>query len=355
MTPFPEKKRIKYIPALIALLLLFVISACDRQEPVHQRRILGFGTIIEITIYGADEEIALQAMNDIEDDFSFMHTAWHPKKKNGLRRMNQLFPTTEWFSAGPSILPLIVKSITLSKSSQHLFNPAIGKLIELWGFNEEERSITKPPSKKQISALVNKSPKMTDIELKGITTRSHNPDIMLNFGAIAKGYAIDIGIERLKELNINNAIINAGGDLRAIGKHGDRPWKIGIRNPRKEGVIASLEIQNDESIFTSGDYERYFEYDGKRYHHIIDPRTGFPATGTISVTVIHPNAATADAASTALFVAGKNNWHKIAKSMGIKLVMLIDEKGTVYMNPAMSKRIHFTSNPLPKIILSEAL
>ena len=196
---------------------------------------------------------------------------------------------------------------------------------------------------------------MTDIESKGITIHSRNPDVMLNFGAIAKGYAIDKSIERLKELNINNAIINAGGDLHAIGTHGDRPWAIGIRNPRKEGIIASLKIQNDESVFTSGDYERYFEFNGKRYHHIIDPRTGYPSAGTTSVTVIHSDSSIADAASTALFIAGKDHWYAIAKEIGIKYVMLIDSEGNAYMNPAMKARIHFESETPPKIILSSPL
>lgn len=355
VTSLPGKKQARHLSILACFFLLSALSACNQEEPVHQRRLLGFGTIIEITIYGTEHSHAQRVMDEIEEDFEFMHNAWSPNKRNALKRTNQLFSTSEWFSVAPSVRPLIIQSIELSKSSQHLFNPAIGKLIERWGFNEEERLITVPPSEQQISALVNKNPKMTDIEFKGITIRSRNPDVMLNFGAFAKGYAIDKNIALMKARNITNAIINAGGDLRAIGKHGNRPWKIGIRHPRKEGVIASLEIQNDESIFTSGDYERYFEHNGKRYHHIIDPRTGFPSTGTISVTVIHPNAATADAASTALFVAGKNSWHKIAKNMGIKYVMLIDEEGTVYLNPAMNDRIHFISKPLPKIILSEPL
>ncbi len=365
MTPLPFSGRlfttvrqhtiVQQLSVLLLCLFLSVLSACDRKEPVHHSRFLGFGTIIEITIYGTDHERAQQAIDDIENDIAIMHRTWHPREKNALRRMNNLFQTTEWFSAAPSVRPLILKSIKLSQTSQHLFNPAIGKLIELWGFSQDERPVNEPPSEQKISALVRKQPRMSDIKLKGITMRSTNPDLKLDFGAIAKGYAIDKNIERLRKLNINNAIINAGGDLRAIGKHGERPWVIGIRDPRNEGVFASLKIQEDESVFTSGDYERYFEYQGKRYHHIIDPRTGSPAEETLSVTVIHSDAATADAASTALFIAGKDYWHEIAKNMGIKYVMLIDSEGTVHINPAMRARIHFESEKPPTINLSEPL
>ena len=150
-------------------------------------------------------------------------------------------------------------------------------------------------------------------------------------------------------------MINAGGDIKVIGKHGDRPWHIGIRHPRKkDSVLAGIDLLPNESIFTSGDYERYFIYKGVRYHHIIDPRTGYPATKSMSVTVIHPNAALADAAATALFVAGPEEWHEIAQSMGIKYVLLVDAKGNVHMNPAMQKRISFIEKP-DNIIISKPL
>jgi len=153
-----------------------------------------------------------------------------------------------------------------------------------------------------------------------------------------------MAIQTLQELGIDNAIINAGGDLRAIGKRDNHNWTVGIRHPREKGIIASIEINQDESVFTSGDYERFFEYKKKRYHHIIDPRTGYPAEDVISVTVIHPNATVADAAATALFIAGPQQWHAIARSMGIKLVMMIDDKRNIYMNPAMAQRLMFEPN-----------
>ncbi len=193
---------------------------------------------------------------------------------------------------------------------------------------------------------------MDDLILDGGQLRSTNPAAQLDFGAIAKGYGVDLAIARLRELGIQNAIINAGGNLRAIGKHGDRPWRIGIRNPRGEGVLASIETHGDESILTSGDYERFYEYQGKRYHHIIDPRNGYPATGVISVTVIADDAATADAASTALFVAGPQRWHEIVKKLGITQVMLIDDKGRMVVTPAMAKRIRFEVDPPPNVTVT---
>jgi thiamine biosynthesis lipoprotein len=156
-------------------------------------------------------------------------------------------------------------------------------------------------------------------------------------------------------MGIKHAIISAGGDLKTIGSHGDRPWSIAIQHPRMDTWIAQMETQGEESIFTSGDYERYYEYKGKRYHHILDPRTGYPATGVQSVTVIHTDSGLADAAATALFVAGAEKWLEIAKKLQLKQAMLIDDNGTVFVTPEMKKRLKFNSQIQTTIITTAAL
>jgi len=193
---------------------------------------------------------------------------------------------------------------------------------------------------------------MEDLIIDQQTLRGNNPALQMDLGGFAKGYAVDRAIERLQALGIRNAIVNAGGDLRAIGRHGKRPWHIGIRHPRKPGIIAAVDVQGDESVFTSGNYERFFDYQGVRYHHIIDPRSGYPARGTLSVTVIHPDAGTADAAATALFVAGPKGWRQVARRMGLQQVMLIDSEMRVHITPAMRKRVFFKGKKLPEIIVS---
>ena len=346
--------------ALLTLSILFSLQGCEKTPAVKEfnETVYTFGTLVEVTMINAEEDHATAAYNAILDDFSYMHTTWHAWKPNALARMNALLQTGASFSLAPSILPLITSAQTLSVQSEGLFNPTIGQLVKLWGFHSDERDEdTPPPMDDELSQLLSHAPSMSDIIIDGLSMHGKNKNIQLDFGGFAKGYAVDVAIEHLRELGIKNAIINAGGDLRAIGRHGDRPWHIGIRHPRQEGVFAAIDIEGDESVFTSGDYERFFENGGKRYHHIIDPRTGKPANQTRSVTVVHSNGATADAAATALFVAGPKNWHRIAKSMGIKYVMLIDQQGRMHMNPAMAKRIRFTNKATPTadIILSAVL
>lgn len=342
---------------LILLVFASVVSACQQQNREHHDDFLVFGTIVNVTLLDIDDEIAEEAFRYIREDLEVMHRIWHVWEPGSLMRMNQLLEYTEEFSAAPSVLELVHVAKDLAIKSQHLFNPAIGKLIALWGFHSHKQPETLP-SDQAIKELVKQNPTLQNITIKGIRMSNNNAAVKIDLGGIAKGYAIDRLLDYLKQRGIHNALINTGGDLKVMGKHNNRPWKIAIRDPRidsqdksdkKNNIVALLELNDNEAAFTSGDYERYFKSkrnknQDKHFHHIIDPRTGYPAVGTQSVTVLHQNAATADAAATALFIAGPAQWVKIAKSMGIKYVLLIDAKGDIHISSAMKKRIKFEQN-----------
>jgi len=343
-------------PAALGLaLVLLLLAGCSREPTLYDRKFLAFGTLVEVSVYGGQRKQVEAAIDAVESQFRYMQKTWNPWHPGALARVDSLLGTTDWFSVAPSVRPLIVRATELSKASGGLFDPAVGQLIKLWGFNQDARPDVPPPDPKAIADLTAQNPRMTDIQFDGIRVRSRNPAVYLDFGGFAKGYGIDRTIDFLKSQGIHNAIINAGGDLRAIGRHGDRPWRIGIRNPRGEGMIASVDVQGDESVFTSGDYERFFIYKGVRYHHIIDPRTGYPTRDTTSATVIGTDGATCDATATAMMVAGPKDWYRVAKAMGAHYVMLMGNDGTVYMNPAMAKRIHFETKKPPKVVLSPPL
>jgi len=341
--------------SLYAGLFLCLLSACETQPEEFHHSILSFGTIIDVTLYDVDEALADKIFSDLDQDFKLRHNAWSPWVMGSLTRVNQLIPTGKKFSVGPSIVPLINESIKLTEATEHLFNPAIGKLINLWAFHKYQDANVKPPDAEHIKRLVTSNPSLLDVHLNGVQMQSSNADVQLNFGAFAKGYAIDQSMKYLQASGVKHAIINTGGDLKAIGRHGDRPWRIGIRHPRKNGLIASIETHGEESIFTSGDYQRFYMYKGKRYHHILDPRTGYPAQGTQSVTVIHHDSGLADAAATALFIAGPEEWLKIARKLKLKQIMLIDSKGHIHLTPAMKKRLHFETKNETTLIVSPPL
>ena len=341
---------------LCILLLLLAASGCDEpKDPVFHDQFFAFGTLIDVSLYGVEPQFAESISKEIEQDFMDMHASWHAWQPSVLSSLNEQLSAPEPTAIEPSILPLLKEAGRLSQSSSGLFNPVIGKLIALWGFHDNALPVGTLPDSTAIKELVEQAPAVTDITIGDTLISSVNPSVAYDFGGFAKGYAIDRAIDRLRKSNVQNAIINAGGDLRAIGQHGDRPWRIGIRHPRENTILASIEVSGDASVFTSGDYERFFEVDGKRYHHIIDPRTGYPASSTTSVTVIHSDAATADAAATALFVAGPDQWLSTARNMGIRYVMLIDKQGTIHINPAMQSRIHFEPGLDAQISLSAPL
>jgi len=340
---------------LLAFFAIFLLGCTPKQE-ARTEQLLVFGTIVDIKLWGVEADKADKAMAQIREDFNFMHRVWHAWNAGALSRVNLYIASGKPLTGGPpSVIPLIKRGAELSRMSGDLFNPAIGRLIALWGFASDDPPKGPPPSNEDIQALVSHHPSMEDISIEGVTIKCRNPAVKLDFGAFAKGYAVDRTIEYLQSIGIENAVVNAGGDLRAIGQHGDRPWRVGIRHPRQEGILASLETTKDESIFTSGDYERYFDWQGKRYGHIIDPRTGRPANGLTSVTIIADQADLADAAATALFVAGPRDWLPVARAMGIKGAMLVDTEGNVQITPGIRDRIHFNVVPLPPIQVSEPL
>jgi thiamine biosynthesis lipoprotein len=338
---------------IIIPLLVAVVSCSSKDEAIYNHQFFAFGTLIEVTVYGVDPALAERASDTLEEYFLAMHSDWHAWLPGSLTETNERLGTLEPFTANPDILPLLEEANRLSRLSSGLFNPVIGKLIAMWGFQDNALPIGELPDENDIQILVKQAPSAGDILIEGDRITSTNKAAQYDLGAFAKGYAIDKAIDRLRELGINNAIVNAGGDLRAIGQHGDRPWRIGIRHPRAGGILASIEIEGDTSIFTSGDYERFFEVDGVRYHHIIDPRTGYPASDTTSVTVVHHSAATADAAATALFVAGPENWIDTARHMNTNTVMLIDSNNVIHMTPAMQSLIQLEPGISAELKLSE--
>ncbi len=254
-----------------------------------------------------------------------------------------------------SIITLIQLAQRYERQSQGLFNPAIGQLIRLWGFQQNEAPAWQAPNPARIQSLVEQAPSSLQLTISGNEVRSSNPAVQLDFGAFAKGYALGKAIEKLEQHGIHNALVNAGGDLCVSGKHGQRNWQAGIRHPRKAGVMASVELAPGQCVFTSGDYERYTEQAGKRIHHIIHPKTGYSASGSRSVTVLANDPTLADAAATALFVAGPEQWQPVARAMQIEYVLLVDEENTLHMTPAMAELLEFThdeaeiriSRPMP--------
>jgi len=302
-----------------------------------------FGTVVEITVVDRDTVRAQEAVGRIFREFDRMHRELHAWQPGKLVAFNQAIARSEQnIQTTAEIAELIRGSQVLAAQSGGLFNPAIGKLVGLWSFHRD-----KPggplPDPEEIARLIRANPRISDLSVMGDRVTSANPAVQLDFGGYAKGYALDRAADTLREKGIENALVNVGGNIMALGRRAGRPWRVGLESPRGKGVLATIELADGEAIGTSGDYRRYYEIDGKRYSHIIDPRTGYPVPGVQSVTVlVHKQAgagALSDAASKPIFIEGPDGWKEAAARMGVSCAMLVDTDGVVHVTRELSARM----------------
>ena len=332
------------IRKLLLIALCSCLLSCELNEPLYTTQSYVFGTLVDISIYGEPKPEAEMIASGIMREFQVLNNRLHAWKPSELNGINRSIANKESKSIKPDIAHIIQQAKKYSIQSDGLFNPAIGHLISTWGFQNDEFHPIEINNEK-ITALVNSNPQMTDISIDNGRLTSSNPSVKLDLGGYAKGYALDIAIQNLKKQAVSNTLINIGGNVIALGTHGEKPWRVGIQHPRKPSPIAALDLPSGWAIGTSGDYQRYFMLNGKRYCHIIDPRTGRPAQGTQSVTVLIPPQANAgvlsDVASKPIFIADLSEKQKMAKKMGIDNFMIIMDNGDILISAPMLKRIEW--------------
>lgn len=330
---------------LLTCLAVLITSACSRpDETTYRQQLFAFGTVVDVALFGVEPAAGRQAVQAVDAMFRQQHRDWHAWQRGALDDVNRAIAEGRSQETDASIISLIRDGQRFERLSHGLFNPAIGHLLNLWGFQQDEPN-RKPPDSAAIARWLEAAPSIAQVDITGSRVSSGNRAVKIDFGGFAKGRSVAMAVALLEKRGIENLIVNAGGDLCVRGRHGKRPWRIGIRAPDGNGVLASMDVEGARCVFTSGDYERYFEFEGKRYSHILDPRNGYPADGTRSVTVIAGDAELADAAATALFVAGPAQWKDIARSMGVRDVLLVDKAGKTYLTRNLEGVVHFEQAP----------
>ena len=321
-------------------MLLWLLAACS-PPPLTQQQSYVFGTLVEVSIFGAPEPQARQATAAVLARFDALHRALHAWQPSELSRLNSALAQGQRAPVTPELAAMLRDAQALSIQSNELFNPAIGGLIALWGFHADTPQ-TQVPESAAIARWVKAAPRMRDLHVENGEAWSDNPAVQLDLGGYAKGYALDEAVRILQSHGIDNALVNIGGNVIALGSHGDRPWRVGIQHPRQPGTLATLDLMNGEAIGTSGDYQRYFEVGGQRYSHLIDPRSGHPATGMQSVTVLvsGEHAGTrSDALSKPLFIGGPSQLTEQAARLGVADYLAVDASGQTHISPAMQARL----------------
>lgn len=351
----------KWSLSLIVIAVLAIAISGLRtltQEPLYHTQSYIFGTLVDISIYGEPEPRAKQVTNQILLDFQNLHNQLHAWKPVTANQMSELGTLNAAFATGdapisisPKLAAMLTDATDLSVRSHGLFNPAIGQLIGTWGFQRDEFSAVDIDDAK-IKALVKANPQMTDIVVNGNTAYSTNPNVKLDLGGYAKGYALDMAADYLRKQQVKNALINIGGNIIALGQHGEKPWRVGIQHPRKPAALATLDLPDGWAIGTSGDYQRYFMLDGKRYCHIIDPRSGYPVQHTQAVTVLippQPNAGIlSDVASKPIFIAPSEEKTKAAAMLGITYFMVIDQRSNIWLSKGIAPKLDWLDADVKK-------
>ena len=272
-------------------------------EPeVHRAERKLMGTIWAMTLLGGSAQGADAAAKDALDEVARLESLlseWQPDSE--ISRVNQA-AGVEPVKVGPELLACVRASLEIARWSGGAFDISWASLRGLWDFSASSAHV--PPSKasvKQRLPLWNYRNIVLDEGAQTLFLK--RAGMQIGLGGVAKGYALDRAGEILRQAGFDNFLIYAGGQVLVHGRRGDRPWRVGIQHPREPRHFAYVEIE-DGSLATSGDYEHAYRHQGRTYHHIIDPKTGFPADKTSSVTLVSKTALWADAVDTALFVMG---------------------------------------------------
>ena len=328
------------------ILLLCTLAACGK-APLHQQEAFVFGTRVEIIVAGREEATARPAINAVLREFDRLHGTYHAWEPSELQRLNATIAAGRSATVTTELAAILTDAQRFSALGDGLFDPGIGRLISLWGFQADDfKAVLPAPS--ALAEWRSHRPGIADLKIDGLRVTSSNRRVAIDLGGYLKGYALDRAASILREHGINNALINIGGNIMALGTKNGEAWRIGIQHPRKPGPIAVLALRDGEAVGTSGDYQRFFEIEGRRYCHLLDPTTGEPVQHTQALTVLIPartaGGTLSDMASKPLFIAGER-WRELAGRLSVDHVMRVDSSGRVQVSPALQKRFEQGGKP----------
>lgn len=309
---------------------------------------LGFsmGTVVRVTAEGDRAEEAVAKVMAELDRLTPLFDRFRPY--GDISALNAA--GGDWVEVTPEVLELLEEALKLAELSGGAFDPTVAPVVDLWGFIEVEEARegssptpmagVAPPDPRELEEVLKR------VDYRGIEIDRESGRVRLtvagqavDLGAVAKGYGADRAAALLRQEGVLRALIDLGGDVYALGTRPDgTPWRLGIRHPRAQGKIFGILRVSDAAVATSGDYERYFEYEGVRYSHIVDPRTGWPAQELASVTVVAPSGVWADALSTAAFVLGVEKGMALLESLPGVDGVFIDDELKVYVTSGLVDR-----------------
>jgi len=314
------------------MVAIFVISIPVRAEWVGGARPM-MGTEVSILLWHDDaaigEEIVEQIFAEAERIDRLMSTYKDDSRISEINRLAAKEPVL----AGDELFQLIRRSQDISVLTRGAFDITYDSVGQHYDFRNRQRpdEATVEVERQLIDF------RFVELDQAAGTVSFREEGVRINLGGIAKGYVVERGVSILRSRGVQNGIVTAGGDSRLLGDRRGQPWMVGIRDPRDDGEVAISVPLEDEAISTSGDYERYFEEGDTRYHHIIQPSTGEPASGVHSATVFGPDAVITDALSTSVFVMGVDQGLRMIATLPDYESIVIDAEGRIFYSDGLQQ------------------
>ncbi|MCC5861871.1 MAG: FAD:protein FMN transferase [Gammaproteobacteria bacterium] len=317
---------------LMVGLALFALAAAPAAAEWHREEAPLMGTSVSVELWHEDAETGRAAARAVMAEYHRINARMSNYREDSeishVNRVAYAAPVT----VSEELFGLLARALEISRLSDGAFDITFDSVGQHYDFRSGQR----PDAATLASELEVLDYRLVELDEATRSVRFLAEGVRLNLGGIGKGYAVERGAEILRERGIAHALLNAGGDSRVIGDRRGQPWWTGIRDPRDaDQVVVRLPLQ-DEAVSTSGDYERYFEAEGVRYHHILDPASGLPVGSLRSATVIGPDAVLTDALSTTVFVLGVEQGMALIARLPAYEAVLIDHEGRMAVSSGLA-------------------
>lgn len=328
----PMNNRRPALFAFLGIIALFTFSCTGgNRSELHKLSRFTMGTLVEVTVRGRAQE-AKEASRAVFDELKRLEDLTSFHKTSALTEINDNAGKKP-VKVDRELFSMIQEALRTAGVTEGAFDPTVGALTRLWQFSGGKEP--RLPARSEIDeALTKVGRQKVRLDPDAGTVFLTEPGMALDLGGIVKGVALNGAARKLKEKGIASALVNIGGDIAAVGeKAPGMPWRVGVKDPRTQGGMVAVAPLRDKVIVTSGDYERFFIKDGRRYHHILNPMTGYPPEGVQSVTIVGPIGATLQPFGTAAFVTGPEKGLKLFESVPGAVGFTIDSAGTLRPSP----------------------
>jgi thiamine biosynthesis lipoprotein len=330
LKPYPPQLKYLIVAAIIAVVIAVPLFLRKPRLITVSKMLMG--TVVQVTVPEKDGPKAEAAFAEIKRLEQVLSSYKEDSDAVALSRHSG-----EMVKVRPETIEVLSIAKGMADMTEGAFDPTVGALSKLWGYSGEAGEAPEDADIKD--ALKQVGFKGLAIDREGLSAGLMKKGMAINLGGIAKGYIVGKAVIALKGQGVKKGIVKAGGDMAVWNEADDKPFNIGIQHPRKDGLLAEVQVLNS-AVATSGDYERFFIKNGKRYHHILNPKTGYPAEGVLSATVIAKDPARADALSTAIFVMGTEKGMALIERLPDTEGIIVDENGVPHASKGFIGRVY---------------